>query len=467
MAEQSSPTSPYTRKCKNWLTDFGRWTLPRSEAPETFIFWTGLFTLASALRRHVEIPKTLFGSWSAAPNLYILFIAKAGRARKSTTANYSEELIDNLGHITKSPELITKESLLTTLVKSEDSAMSILAPEFGEFMVKSGPEMYGFLTNMYDGKRKITASTLSRGVEFAERPCVNLLGATTPEWVAENMPASVIGGGFASRVIFIFEERVRRRQLYYESLDYEALEKIRLNLVSDLDHIARNIHGEFRIEEDAKEFMEQWYHDNADAPADADTNLAGYFERKPAHIHKVAMLVHIAYSDELILTLADFKQAIKLLEQVEVKLPETFQAIGRNPYTLDLKNMVEWIKAKGRVSERELKRKFYSVAARPEDLDALIEGALDMGRIRMGLDLAKPEKERRYFTLAKTEESSPSARQPTSAEYGPPRTQELSPEQELARIVAETTGTPVRSHSEQTNLESVNREQVPDPASAA
>jgi hypothetical protein len=236
----------YQRKCKNWLHDFGRWTLPRSEAPETFIMWTGLFTMASALRRHVKIPKTLFGSWEASPNLYILFIAKAGRARKSTTANYSEDLLDALDHITKSPELITKESLLTTLVKSEDASMSILAPEFGEFMVKSGPEMYGFLTNMYDGKKKIAASTLSRNVEFVERPCVNLLGATTPEWVADNMPASVIGGGFASRVIFIFADKVRRRQLYYESLNHEAMDKIRLDLIADLDHIARNINGEFR-----------------------------------------------------------------------------------------------------------------------------------------------------------------------------------------------------------------------------
>lgn len=405
----------YQRRCKNWLTEFGRWTLPRSEAPETFIFWTGLFTLASALRRHVQIPKTLFGSWSAAPNLYILFIAKAGQARKSTTANYSEELIDELDHITKSPELITKESLLTTLVKSDDSAMSILAPEFGEFMVKSGPEMYGFLTNMYDGKKKITVSTLSRGVEFAERPCVNLLGATTPEWVAENMPASVIGGGFASRVIFIFEERVRRRQLYYESLDYDALEKIRLNLVSDLDHIARNIHGDFAIEEEAKEFMEHWYHENADAPTDTDAALAGYFERKPAHVHKVAMLLHVAYSDELVLNIGDFKQAIKLLEQVEIKLPETFQAIGRNPYTLDLKNMVEWIKKKGRVTERELKRKFFSSAMRPEDLDVMIKAALDLGRISMGIDLNKPENQRRFFTVSKSADNSPSSSPATSA----------------------------------------------------
>jgi hypothetical protein len=405
----------------------------------------------------------MFGSWSASPNLYILFIAKAGRARKSTTANYTEELVDELKGITKAPELITKEALLTQLVKSDDKAMCIVAPEFGEFMAKSGPEMYGWLTNMYDGKKRISANTLSRGPELAERPCVNLLGATTPEWVAKNMPSDVIGGGFASRVIFIFEERVRRRQLYYESLDQQALEVIRLNLVSDLDHIARNVNGQFTIEEDAKDFMEEWYHNNADAPADSDSNLAGYFERKPAHIHKVAMLVHLAYSDELTLSLGDFKEAIKLLEKVEQKLPDTFQAIGRNPYTLDLKNMVEWIKAKGRVSERELRRKFYNVAARPEDLDGMITGAIELGYLNMGMDLTAPENQRRYFSVPKQSAGSPSVRQGTISANGLPKSLELSPAQQLAQIVAETTSMPEHNQKTQTPQESSETTEAPGP----
>jgi hypothetical protein len=188
----------YQRKCKNWLQEFGKWTLCRSEAPESFIVWTALFTLASALRRHVYIPRSLMGSYDIYPNLYIMFVAPPGRARKTTTTDYAETLIDDIDDITKSPELITKESLLSTLINAPDTAMCIRAPEFGEFMAKSGPDMYGFLTNMYDGKKKIQVSTLSRGHEFAEKPCINLLGATTPQWIAANMPESVIGGGFAT-----------------------------------------------------------------------------------------------------------------------------------------------------------------------------------------------------------------------------------------------------------------------------
>ena len=84
------------RECENWLQTFQQWTMPRSEAPESFIFWTGLYTLAATVRRHIKVPKGLLGSWDAVPNLYILFIAPPGRARKSTTINYTESLLDHV-----------------------------------------------------------------------------------------------------------------------------------------------------------------------------------------------------------------------------------------------------------------------------------------------------------------------------------------------------------------------------------
>lgn len=378
----------YERKCKNWLQEFARWTLPRSEAPETFIAWTGLFTLASVLKRRVFISKSLLGSWSVAPNLYILFIAPAGKARKSTTANYTEDLVDNIPNFTKSPELVTKEALLSALVKSNDASMCIVAPEFGEFIVKSGPEMFGFLTNMYDGKKNISANTLSRGAEFAERPCVNLLGATTPEWVAENMPESVIGGGFASRVVFIFEEKVRRRKLWYDDIDQEELERIHQNLIQDLLHIAENVTGEFTLSPEAKKFMENWYDTTADEGDATSYKLHGYFERRPAHVMKVAMILHIAYSDELVLQEEDFKMAIKLLKQIEENLPMVFQSIGRNPYTTDMYRILDFIVERGRIHKEEVKRHFMH-AATPTLLNEFIQGLVEAGYINqevVGMD---------------------------------------------------------------------------------
>lgn len=368
----------YKRECENWLVEFGRWTLPRSEAPQTYIFWTGLFTLASALRRHVKVPKKLLGSWEVSPNLYVFFVAPPGKARKTTTTDYNVELLEEIPHITKTPDLITKESLLTTLVKSDDAAMSILAGEWSEFIVKSGPDMYGLLTNLYDGKRKISVSTLSRNLEFVERPCMNLLAATTPIWIAANMPESVIGGGFASRVIFVFEETVRRRQIFYDSLDWNALDEIRTRLIADLQHISLNIHGDFQLEPEAKDFMEHWYGTTADEGTAEQYKMSGYFERRPAHVFKLAMLLHLASNDELILNKNDFELAIGYLGALEKKLPRAFQAMGKNPYTVDMDRIVEYVGEKGRVSKQELFAQFYG-AATPSMLQELVDGLSTMG----------------------------------------------------------------------------------------
>jgi hypothetical protein len=371
----------YERKCKNWLADFGKWTLPRSEAPETFIFWTGIFTLAAVIRRHVMIPRSYMGGWEVTPNVYIMFVADPGKARKSTTANYAEDLFEITKGLTRPPELISKEALLSTLAESDDQSLAILAPEFGEFIAKSGVDMYGWLTNMYDGKRRISAKTISRGLELAERPCVNMLGATTPAWIADNMPESVIGGGFASRVIFIFEETVRRRQLYYNHLDWPALNQLQKDLASDLNHIA-TIEGEFTIEEKTQAWMEKWYRGTADQGRTEDYKMHGYFERRPAYVHKLAMIIHLSKADDLVLVQSDFDEAIVLLNQIERKLPMTFQAIGRNPYAIDIKRIYQYIQEQGEVSKITLLRAWMHTAEQ-DKLESFITNLASIGYIKV------------------------------------------------------------------------------------
>lgn len=387
-------TQPYERQCTNWLADFMKWTLPRSEAKESFIFWTGLFTLSAALRRHVKIPRKYLGSWEAAPNLYVLFVGPPG-SRKTTTADYSLDLIDEVPGITPAPDQVSMPKLLTQLVESPDSSMYINAGEFGEFMVKSGVEMYSFLTNAYDGRRKISVGTHLRGVELAERPVVNLLGATTPAWVADNMPESVLGGGFASRVIFIFEESVRRRKMFHTDINVEELHtQHKDKLIQDLIHIGTNLWGDFEIAPDAEEWMENWYQKNAEG-VKHHTKLYGYYERKPAHILKVAQLLHVAYSDELIIQKRDLEDALKLLEGTEPGLLRVFSVVGRNEYKLEMRDIYLFIAGKGKCKLEDIKQKFLN-SAQPQIVDQLIQGLVSaglVGTVSEGLQL--------YYTIKK------------------------------------------------------------------
>ena len=275
------------------------------------------------------------------------------------------------------------------LEESHDASLSIFSSEFASFIQKSGFAMYDLLTDLFDAKKHIEVQTISRKVDFAANPCINLLACTTPEWISENMPEHVIGGGFSSRVIFVFEEKTRRHQLYYEGLDYKYLEKLKAELVLDLMHISMNIKGEFKLEEDAKSFMEQWYdkmQTGLESNSALNHRLAGYYQRKPAHVHKLAMLLHVAHSDDLYLTLEDFKQAITILEQVEKKLPKTFKNIGKNPYTTELERIAEYIRERKRVPRMELLEKFTYVAA-PAILIDLLGFLIASGKVSIKDDV--------------------------------------------------------------------------------
>jgi hypothetical protein len=360
------------RKCENWLLTFRDWSLPRCEAKETYVFWAGLYTLASALRRRVVVPKSLMGSWEIPPNLYVIFVSPAGKGRKTTTMGFADELLEDIPGITHSSTVMTTPVLIKKLAEIDDSAMSIRCSEFAVFIDKAGVEMFNVLTDIYDGKRSITSDTIVRGYEFAVRPCVNLFAATVPEWIAEGMPESVIGGGFASRTIFVYEETVRRRQMYYGELNYTALDEIKKNLREDLTHIATNINGDFKIDYDARQWMQEWYRNNADKTPINDHRTHSYYERKPAHLHKLAMLLHIAYSDELIITTEDFQQALAILEQMERNLIKVFQNVGKNPYSLEMERIRDFIKDKGKIERKDVLARFYRVAEPAKLLDLLM-----------------------------------------------------------------------------------------------
>lgn len=365
------------RACENWLTTFMDWIKPRSEAPLTYIEWSGLFTLASVIKRKVNIPKNkMLGSWECYPNIYVVFVGPPA-TRKTTTMDYADQLLADVPNVTEAADSMTQQVLAKRISEAKDCAVSIRAGELGTFINPSGSVMIDFLVSVFDGRRKFSTDTLMRNVEFSDAPCVNMIAATTPVWISNNLSELMVGGGLTSRTMMIYEEDLRRKQLFYEELDYEYLEKLNRNLKTDLIHIATNIAGEFKFTEDAKLFAEEWYRG---LKTPDDYRLAGYFGRKHVHLFKVAMLLHLAYSDELIITKKDLTDGIKLLETVEKKLSNVYQSVGKNPFTDVMDALLGYIALKGKVSRKELLSRFYQ-SAQPATLLELINALIAMEKV--------------------------------------------------------------------------------------
>lgn len=366
------------RLLENWLYSFRDWTVPRSEAPESLILWSGLFTLSSVSKRKILWPKSLMGSYEILPHLYIIFVGPPGVVRKSTTSAYAEELLAEIDHINVASTASSTSKLIETMSETIDGSLCVISSEFGSFVSVSQEEMYDLLTDIYDGKAKYEYATRMHGVELVATPCINLLGATTPAWVAEQMPAYVIGGGFASRTIFVFEDAVRKRTLYYR-LNWSDFERLKEKLTHDLRHIAGLV-GEFRHDsEETREWVEEWYQTTADE--DIHEKLEGYRNRRHVHLHKVAGLLSLCERDDFIVTRTHFESAILILTGIEKKLPRIFSAVGKNPYSSDVEIISAYIETHTQVEFETLMSKFYHNLSREGLLETL--GVLQsMGRIR-------------------------------------------------------------------------------------
>lgn len=403
------------RQLKNWLKTFTDWTLPRSEAPASMITWAGLFTLAAVLKRKVYFPRSLMGSYEIYPNLYVLFIAKPGVVRKSTSASYAEELLIDVSEmmedesITFAATSMSASKLLDLLSKSPDASMTIISSEFSSFIGMSNQTMYDLLTDIYDGKRKFEYATRIHGLELAERPVVNLLAATTPAWVSKQPPEYFLGGGFASRVLFVYETKRRQYKMYYDDVDYEKIDELGAALTSDLAHIA-SLSGEFTHEsKELRDLMESWYIDFSQQDPD-DPRLEGYFQRKHVHVHKIAMLLSVAERDDLVITQAHFEAAKILLEDLEAKLPRAMASIGSNPIGDQLYQMLDFIAERGEVTKKQIATRFIRDLSL-EQIDELAAALKIMGKIEIAMNGKHP-----IYRIIRDSEASPESSHHPAAE---------------------------------------------------
>src|SRR5260370_10096193 len=104
------------RHFKHWLDAYIEYTRDM-ESPLNFHFWTGIATIAGALRRRVWIDMRKF-IWT--PNFYIILVAPAGIAAKSTSISIGMDLLLKLpteAGIRFGPESMTWQKLADSLAE--------------------------------------------------------------------------------------------------------------------------------------------------------------------------------------------------------------------------------------------------------------------------------------------------------------------------------------------------------------
>ena len=341
-----------------------------SEAPDSFHFWTGVATIAGALRRRVWIDE-LTHQW--VPNFYIVLVGPPGVVTKSTTVGLGMRILRKLKGINFGPEATTWQKLTDALqaasetitytdkkgqiLKKEMACITCEVSELGTFFRFDDDPFMSVLIDLWDGKEKPWSySTIGRGETIIPNPWLNIIGATTPAWLRQNFPEHMIGGGLTSRTIFVFAEQKRRLIAYpsQETLpgDYWETER---KLAEDLMVIGTLV-GEYSLTKEAREWGSAWYakHWSSTPLHMASERYGGYKARKQGHMHKLAMVLAAAQRSELLIEKEDLEMADKLLGVVEPDMIKVFESIGVVDEVKNVSELLSFVKTYGWIEVNQL-----------------------------------------------------------------------------------------------------------------
>lgn len=340
------------RLLKDWVETYLEYT-QYNEAPLNFHFWTAISVIAGALRRKVKFDQ-LYYCWPC--NFYIVFVARPGIATKSTTIDFGMKLLRELDGPKFGPDAITWQAMTVALQEATEmvpmelgnpnslqesmSCLTFAASELGTLLDPNDDKLLSVLIEFWDGK----TGTFRKWTKFSGReevvnPWVNIIACTTPVWIATNMPKAAIGGGFASRCIFVYEDHKRNYVAYpRRNIPKDAdMPMLREKLIHDLEQIAM-IRGEYTLTEEAYRWGEEWYVKHwkaAESNGMDDDQLVGYMARKQGHIHKLAMAIHAARSDDMVIPRSTLEACAETMTNFESHIPKVFQQINTTP-TMDL-----------------------------------------------------------------------------------------------------------------------------------
>lgn len=379
------------REHHDWLSAFIDYTR-HGEAPTKMYFWVGVAAIAGALRRRVWVDQAYF-KWY--PNLYTVLVAPPGVVSKSTTADLGMDLLRSCPGIVFGPDVTTWQALFDALndvhegipwdnETLEMSPLTINASELGNFLRPDDTAMVDQLVNLWDGKAVKTRTRL-HGEIIVQNPCLNIIGCTTPSWIAQNFPEYMIGGGFTSRVLFVYADTKAKYVAYpFKNVPPDHLQK-RDALIRDLEKISQLL-GPVSISDEALAWGDAWYrrwHETESKKID-ETLLSGYINRKQTMAHKIAMCLVASRGNELLIQQPDLERAVALLTELEAEMPKVYSRIGSTADAVSGDHILAFIqRAGGRVSYQTLFGYMRKSLPRQKDFDDILLGLRESGLLRV------------------------------------------------------------------------------------
>ena len=298
----------------SWLEQLLKQTR-EAESPKTFFYWSGLSAISAVVRNNVWLDKFYY---KLAPNIFVMLIAKSG-GRKGIPPAIAKKLVQEVGNTRIISGRNSVQAIIKDLATAKttpnggppmlDASGFLVSGEFSSFLIQD-PQGLTILTDLYDAhfNQEWKNTLKGTGVESLKNVYLTMLTAANPAHFSDAINNVAIMGGFVGRTLLV----VSNEKNAINPLTRAPKVKFDIpSLVPYLREIAK-VKGEFAYTTEAMEAYEKWYaghRKQLDNP-DLHEDKTGTTDRIHDHILKVAMLLSLARSPELVLELDDIDQAI-------------------------------------------------------------------------------------------------------------------------------------------------------------
>jgi len=378
-----------SRVCKDWIVELRKY-VEDTESPRRFWFWSGLWVIGSALQRKAWVK---FGMENIYPNLYIMFIAPPGWSRKGAPVGFAKKLLEDIQipvgidsptkrHLTKRLHSLSEtEHFFWNGFKRGQAPLALPSKELSSFLAVDPKGMIEALTDLHDSHDKWDYGTSGKGEDILRNLCISCLFATTPDWIANNLPEGSIGGGFTSRFLLVTGLGKYKEVSWPPPPDIEIYNRLK----SDLEQI-RHLTGEFVITPEARSIYDEWYSKIIPwAQSVGDPKLYNNFSRVHVQLIKTAMCMHIARSNDLIIEAKDMQNAIIQIKDVYETASEAFAGHGKSPLAVVMDRCIKACRDHGIITAHKLLKLNYRDATKKTILE-IIENLETMKMVKVEHD---------------------------------------------------------------------------------
>jgi len=332
------------------------------ESPYAFHMFSALVGVGAVVNRQVYID--MGGQFKIFPTMGVMILGPSG-VKKTTATDVIVNMIQEAQLARVYQEKLTPEALVEAM-KGENGATGLVyAPEMSVFLGKQRylEGLVPLLTRFMDCPSTWSSGTILRGSADLHNVGISCLFCSTPDWFVKNTPADTFGGGFIARNVLIVQNGSPR----IFPIPTPNADDVRPRLLEELTAL-HQLTGVMGFEPkvyhrngsgtDSGSYVD-WYSEFKRTGRDNPGHemLATYMERKPTHMLRLAMVLHLAEHQTLEICEECFERAIKLSDYMEAFLPDLMQQMFKTDVGEDQQLILSRIrKAGGAITHTQLVR---------------------------------------------------------------------------------------------------------------